>query len=181
MIMTVVELRKFVDAEDTDHALEARLRALELAIRAYTNNNFQVRGYRWEADIRGSVFIGDALSPFEEGDTVQVTNSELNAGLYTVDEVTDSTFAVSEQLRDENDVLCTKVVYPYDVKMGVVNMLKWDLNNREKVGISSETISRHSVTYFDMGADNSIMGYPRALLGFLTPYKRARFGQGLRV
>lgn len=63
--------------------------------------------------------------------------------------------------------------YPPDVKMGVVNMLKWDIG--KKVGIQSETISRHSVTYFNMDGDNSVMGYPKSLLGFLEPYKRARF------
>ena len=65
--------------------------------------------------------------------------------------------------------------YPMDIKMGVVNMLNWDLENRDKVGIQSETISRHSVTYFNMDGDNSVMGYPKSLLGFLKPYKRARF------
>lgn len=65
--------------------------------------------------------------------------------------------------------------YPPDIKMGIVNMLKWDLENRDKVGIASETISRHSVTYFDMNGDNSTMGFPKALLGFLKPYMRARF------
>jgi len=65
--------------------------------------------------------------------------------------------------------------YPMDIKMGVLDMLKWDLENRKKVGIQSETISRHSVTYFNMDGDNSVMGYPKALLGFLKPYMRARF------
>ncbi len=65
--------------------------------------------------------------------------------------------------------------YPMDVKMGTINMLNWNLENREKVGIQSETISRHSVTYFNMDGDNSIMGYPKSLLGFLKPYMKARF------
>lgn len=65
--------------------------------------------------------------------------------------------------------------YPPDVKMGVINMLKWDIENRDKVGIQSETISRHSVSYFNMDGDNSVMGYPKSLLGFLKPYKCARF------
>ena len=69
--------------------------------------------------------------------------------------------------------------YPANVKMGVVNLIKWELDCRDKVGIASETISRHSVTYFDMNGDNSLMGYPKALLGFLRPFKRARFGQGV--
>ena len=69
--------------------------------------------------------------------------------------------------------------YPMDVKMGVINLVKWELNNRDKVGVASESISRHSVTYFDMTGDNTAMGYPKAMLGFLKPYMRARFGQGV--
>jgi hypothetical protein len=71
--------------------------------------------------------------------------------------------------------------YPMDVKMGVINLLKWEVTNRDKVGVASESISRHSVTYFDMTGDNSTMGYPKALMGFLKPYMKARFGQGLSV
>lgn len=71
--------------------------------------------------------------------------------------------------------------YPADVKMGVVNLMKWELESRDKIGVASETISRHSVTYFAMDGDNSIMGYPKPLMGFLKPYKRARFGQGVNV
>lgn len=70
--------------------------------------------------------------------------------------------------------------YPADIKMGVVNLMRWELGNREKMGVASETISRHSVTYFDVTADNSIMGYPASLRGFLRPYMKARFGQGMR-
>lgn len=54
-------------------------------------------------------------------------------------------------------------------------MLKWDFGLRDKVGIKSETISRHSVTYFDMDKDNSLKGYPAALMGFLEDYIKARF------
>lgn len=71
--------------------------------------------------------------------------------------------------------------YPMDVKMGAVNLMKWELNNRDKVGVASETISRHSVTYVDQTGANTLMGYPVALMGFLRPYKRARFGRGIGV
>ena len=40
MIMSVEELRRYVDTEMEDQALEARLQALELSIKGYTNNNF---------------------------------------------------------------------------------------------------------------------------------------------
>ena len=69
--------------------------------------------------------------------------------------------------------------YPMDVKMGAVNMMKWELFNRDKVGVASEAISRHSVTYFNMDAGNAVIGFPVSLVGFLKPYKRARFGRGI--
>ena len=83
--------------------------------------------------------------------------------------------SVSKDLLDCRRNLVTKIEYPPDVVMGVVNMLKWDLQNRNKIGIQSETISRHSVTYFSVDGDKTVMGYPKMLLGFLTPYMKARF------
>ena len=71
--------------------------------------------------------------------------------------------------------LVTKVEYPADVQEGVINLLQWEIENRQKVGIKQETLSRHSVTYFDQDANNQVMGYPVALLGFLAPYIKARF------
>lgn len=181
MILTVEALRKHIETDETDDVLEEKLRAMELLIRAYTNNNFQQRAARREADVVGGFLYMEALQPFDVGDTLQISDSELNDGLYTVTEADDATVTLKEKTYDERDVLVTRVIYPADIKMGVVNMMKWELNNREKVGISSETISRHSVSYFDMSGDNSIAGFPKALLGFLKPYMKARFGQGVRV
>lgn len=183
MIMTVAELRQFVTTDEEDQALEARLQALELLIRAYTNNNFQQRGFRVEADIRGGVFMSESLIPFAVGDTVMISQSDLQSDcLCIVKEITDdTTFTVNESCADDDCILVTKVVYPADVKLGVANMLKWQLDNGDKVGVASETISRHSVTYFDLSGDNSAIGFPKALAGFLRPYMKARFGRGLRV
>lgn len=175
MIMTVEELRTYIATDEADAVLEAKLRALELLVRKHTNNNFQKRAFRRSADIMGGLFLVEALTPFEVGDTVQISESQYNEGLYTVKEVTDSTFTVDEKTIDERDVLVTKVEYPIDIKMGVVNLMKWDIENRDKVGIQSETLSRHSVTYFNMDGDNSMLGYPKSLCGFLVPYKKARF------
>lgn len=182
MIMTVAELRQFVTTDETDQALEARLQALELLIRAYTNNNFQVRAFRSVAvAMADHDLMCKGAVAFRVGDTLQVTESDLNAGLVNVIAVNGETVSVEESLYDESGVVITKVAYPADVKQGVVNMLKWQLDNGDKVGVQSETISRHSVTYFNMDGDNSTMGFPKSLLGFLRPYMKARFGQGVRV
>lgn len=179
-MMTADELRKYITTDESDEMLTARLSAVELMIRAYTHNRFQQRACRRDADIVGDMILMDAVQPFDVGDTVQVTESDFNDGLYVVTEATDATITVKGLQTDENDVLVTKVVYPMDVKMGVVNLIRWDMDRRDKAGVQSETISRHSVTYASMDGENAVMGYPRSLMGFLSPYMRARFGQGAR-
>lgn len=118
MIMTTAELRQFIDTQEEDQALEARLQALEASIKGYTNNSF-------------------------------TRVLEANGG-----------------------------EWPPDIKMGVVKMMQYDMSRAaNKAGIAAETLSRHAVTYEARTADNTAMGYPIALTGFLKPYMRARFGQ----
>lgn len=182
MIMTVEELRKFIQTDDTDECLEAKLAGIEMSIRGYTHNNFQVRGTGIVADVVAGVFMSEALIPFEAGDTIQISGSEKNDGLYTVAEITDdTTFTVNEKTRDEIELYITKVSYPADVKLGVINMMTWELENRTKAGIQSETISRHTVNYINLDEWNSAMGYPASLVQFLKPYMKARFGRGIGV
>lgn len=159
----------------SDAKIERKLKAIEQAIRSHTHNNFQDTDCRRTADIVGGSFYAEALTPFEVGDTVQVSESGLNKGLYTVATVSDSDFTVEEAVKDEKDVLVTKIVYPADVVECAINLLEWELKHRDKVGIQSETLSRHSVTYFNMDGDNSVMGYPKSLMGALKPYMKARF------
>lgn len=184
MIMTVAELRQFIETDEVDQVLEAKLQALELLIRAYTNNNFQIRAFRSVAVAMSehNILAVNNPIPFKVGDTLQITESELMPdALVTVASVSNGKITVNEDLYDESGVVITKVKYPQDVKMGVVNLLKWEQDNRDKVGIASESISRHSVTYFDMTGDNSTAGFPKALMGFLVPYMKARFGRGIRA
>lgn len=64
--------------------------------------------------------------------------------------------------------------YPDDVIECCINLCEWEVKNRGKVGIKAETLSRHSVTYFDQDASNQMNGYPVSLLGCLKPYRKAR-------
>lgn len=175
MIISVEQFKKYVpDVMDPDEILEAKLQALELLIRKYTNNNFQNRGIRFECPVMtGKLQL--TTNMLHVGDTVQISESIYGNGVYVIQAKEDGSMELNKVLYDESGVLVTKVEYPIDVVMGVVNMMKWDLENRDKVGIQSETISRHSVTYFNMDGDNSSMGYPKSLLGFLKPYMKARF------
>lgn len=173
MIISVEELKQRITTDKSDPELEEMLAGIETAIRNYTNNNFQHRGFRTVGTIEdGKLYLDAAM--FKAGDTIEISESYFNAGLYVVSEVEGDVISIPGAA-DETDVLVTKIVYPPDVKIGAVNMLKWDLENRPKVGVQSETISRHSVTYYNMDGDNSVMGYPKSLFGFLKPYRKARF------
>ena len=177
MILSVAEARSYVDALAgwTDEKIEMKLRAVEMAIRAYTNNNFQRRTVRGLCQIRFGVLYGD-IPGLKVGDTVQISESAYNDGLFVVQSIIDDQITVSpETLTDESAVLVTKIQYPDDIKDAAVNMLTWDVNNRGKVGIQSETLSRHSVTYYNMGADAQVMGYPVSIMGSLKPYRKMRF------
>lgn len=175
MIISVDELLALPEfSGQSEQLLTNKLSALEELIRSYTNNNFQNRAIRFEgASVFDRVY---GNSPFlKVGDTVQITQSQVNDGLYTVAEVTDEYTRLDREIFAVSKNLVTKVEYPALIKSGVIDLMKWEITNRSKVGIQQETISRHSVTYFNMDGDNSKMGYPKSLLGFLKPYMKARF------
>ena len=159
---------------------------MELSIRRYTNNNFQKRGYRVVADIRANVFMSESLTPFEVGDTIMVSESDLQSDcLAVVKETEDLAFVTDSDWADDNDVLVTKVEYPADVKFGVANIIKWQLRSeaaamgdRTAMPVQSETLSRYSVTYAADASESDIdlsLGVPKKLTSFLKLYKKARF------
>jgi hypothetical protein len=174
LILSLEKVRELFPAFNdwTDDKLNLKLCAVENALRAYTNNKFHNRYYRNTADIIGGVIISNELCAFTEGDTVEISYGRAK-GLYTVKETSDFVIEVNENIPDAKDVVITKVEYPADVVYCAINILDWELNNRAKVGIQSETLSRHSVTYFNYDSSN-IMGYPSSLFGALQPYKKAR-------
>ena len=93
-----------------------------------------------------------------------------------------SSFTVNEKLKDEKDVLVTKVHYPEDVVDCAIDMLEWELDGKEKTvkkGIQSEskTLSRHSesFTYVQQKGDNTESGYPASIMSALENYMKARF------
>lgn len=174
MILSVSQTKELLALEEWSvERIERKLKAIESVIRQYTHNNFQQKDIRSTVDIVGGVFVAVSAVPFDVGDTVQVTQSGLNDGLYTVQEVNGSTFNVHESVKDERSVLVTKIKYPDDVVDCCINLLDWEARYRQKVGIKSETLSRHSVTYED--SSQMFNGYPVGLLNALNLYKKARF------
>lgn len=165
--------KKFVNIEDD--ILTRKLSVIESAIRKYTNNNFQNRLIRFIANVEDGVIKG--TSPYLKSlDTIEISNG-INKGLYTVISLENNEVTTIESLFDSKENLITKIEYPIDVVEGAIDLLDWELiqKGKEKSGIASETISRHSVSYIQRTNDNTINGYPVELFNFCNEYKKARF------
>ncbi len=173
MIVSVEMARKFIDTELSDEQLQRKLVSLEHLIRRFTNNSFQLREIRSLSEISGERILTPPLF-VGIGDTVQITQSLYNNGIYTVTEISMEGMSVSGTLLDCSSNLITKVCYPPDVVEGVLKMLRWEIENADKIGIQSEKLSRHSITYFNH-EENSSFGFPKSVTGFLKPYMKARF------
>lgn len=175
MIVTVEKVKKFPQFKNMDdEEIKDKLDALEILIRKHTNNNFQNRNIRFTASSTDNNLNGSSAY-LKVGDTIQISQSDVNDGLYVIKSISSGFMTLDEDLYNHDKNLVTKVEYPADIKQGIINLMLWEIENRNKVGIKSETLSRHSVTYFDLDTNNQVAGYPVSLLGFLDKYKKARF------
>lgn len=172
MIISVENLKRQIDCGTaTDDLITAKLEAIEAVIRAYTNNNFQQREIRFVGRSEGNSVYGSPQF-FSVDDTVQISGSGVNDGLYLVTMASADRLDLDKSLMSTEFNLVTKVKYPVDVIRCAIDMYQWKQTMGEKVGIKSETISRHSVTYEDSAT--LFMGYPVGILNGLNLYKKAR-------
>ena len=171
MIITVEELRSVSELSNIpDEQLTVMCEGIEDFIRQYTNNNFIVKNVTFNTpSLNGKL---DTVSPlFKVGDTVLISNSKYNNGVYVI---TNADGTLDKELFDDDNNKVTLVKYPPSIKLGVVKLLQYNAKMDDKVGISSESLSRHSVSYAQPTSD-SICGYPSSLMSFLKPYMKARF------
>lgn len=176
MIISVEELKTLVDIDETfsDSKLAMMLDGLEMLIRKKTNNHFHIKNVRFEMTVQDGQLVG-SFDHLNVGDTIEVSASEYNHNVVAyITAITGNVITLNKALQPEDGtIIITKVVYPPDVIQGVVNLMDYDIHNRDRVGVKSESLSRHSVTYYD-GGDQQY-GYPSSLMDFITPYCKARF------
>lgn len=163
------------------NATQSDIDALEASIRETTNNNFQIPSAR----IRDLVMTSAALvidavpSWIRVGETLQISATALNDGLYVVESIegTEVVLASADFIPGTYEgSYVTLVRYPADVKAGALKILDYSGRTAEKLGIKSETISRYNVTYFDLTAGESKGGYPAYLMQFLDNYRKIGWG-----
>lgn len=171
MIISLEELRSEKDLSTlSDTQLEMMSNGIEDFIRQYTNNNFINKNVTYNTpSVDGK--LNTVSSMFNVGDTVLISNSKYNNGLYVIQSI-DGT--LNKALFDDDNNKVTLVTYPDAVKVGVVKLMRYSALMDGKMGISSESISRHSVSYAQPTGD-AIGGYPSIIMSFLKPYMKARF------
>lgn len=173
MIISVEEIKQLIEFKNwTDAKIERKLNAIEQTVRKYTHNNFQNRNIRSEGAAMAQKIYGH-VPGLNVGNTIQISESRFNDGLYVVVAIEGNFITLDKALIDESHVLVTKVEYPADVVDCAVELMEWNLNFGGKVGIKSETLSRHSLTYED--STTLFMGYPVGILNGLKMYMKARF------
>lgn len=174
MLIPIEKVKSIDDfAKYDNETLERKLKAIEVAIRSYTHNKFQNRNVRFLAtSLDGK--INGITKYLKVGDTVEISKT-MNSGLYVIKEITDTDIVLDKELYEELDNMVTKIEYPEDIVEGALDILRWDLGMKGKIGIASESLSRHSVTYQNLDSSNTIEGRPAVLFGFCNPYMKARF------
>lgn len=174
MIISAEKLKLLVPTAKTDDYIELQMDAIEAVIRAYTNNPFQVRSARFLGQTSEFTNAVRGLPAYiQAGDTVQLSGGTVNDGVYTVNEVLEDGLVLNRYLWPCETMVVTKVRYPADVVQCAVELFRWKETMGEKVGIKSETLSRHSVTYED-SATGLFMGYPLGILSGLKLHRKAR-------
>lgn len=168
------------DATKIDSKIEqGDLDAFEQAVRALTSNNFQIKHNRYQVEVINddSITLNSDIQGIREGDTIEINYSLYNDGVYEVLSIDGSVITLKAELYQETPkrAILTLVKYPPDIKRGIKKLIEYDKKMSGKIGVKSETISRMSTTYYDVGASDNTDGYPKALLSFLDKYKKMRW------
>ena len=93
--------------------------------------------------------------------------------MYVIEEISNGKIKLDKDIYNVDNCTVTKIEYPEAVLTVVLDILKWEQLNEGKMGIASETIGRHSVTYVSQNDSNSIGKYPRHLFNPLNQFKMA--------
>lgn len=177
MILTLAEAQT-LDPNITQDDLDA----FETSIRALTNNNFQnfnVRISQLSLSDKTITATQGTTNGMRVGDTIEVNGTLYNNGIYTIASLTAQTITVNSAqdfiAETAADGIATLVQYPADIKRGVRKLIEYDVQMAGKAGIKSESISRMSVTYYDVNAAENTDGYPKAMLDFISKYEKMRW------
>ena len=176
MIITLGDARAIDDSITQDD-----LDAFEVAFRSLTNNSFQNKHIRFKnIEFVGEnlIAVKDPIVGIKTGDTIEVNYSHYNDGLFVIKEIAGKQIKVQGTpffVANTGGSMLTLVQYPADIARGIKKLIAYDKKMASKIGIKSESISRMSITYYDVNASENIDGYPASLLSFLTKYEKMRW------
>lgn len=173
MIISLEEAQKIFKSVTQDD-----LDGLEIAIRELTNNPFQntyIRHHHLSFSGSATINVKDDIVGLRKGNTIQISDSKINDGLFVVKEINGRDITVEGEPQffeiDCEQAVLTKVEYPPDILLGVKKLIQYDSKMVNKMGLKSKTVSRMSETYYDQNSGETINGYPAAMMSFINKYK----------
>ena len=124
MIITIEELKTVSELSDlSNEQLSTMCEGIEDFIRQYTNNNFTVKNVTFNTPSTNGKLA--TVSPlFKVGDTVLISNSKYNNGVYLL---TDVYGTLDKELFDDDNNKVTLVKYPPAIKLGVIKLLQYNV------------------------------------------------------
>lgn len=177
MLMTLTDAQK-INPDITEEAIEA----LASTIRAEANNHFHRQNYSpIIKQITGAtVHFTASLNLFKNGDTVELVGTDYFDGFYQVVSSNVNSIELNRELIDHyepEEANIYQISYPLDVVEGAKKVLEYGHKMSNKLGVKSESVSRVSVSYYDVDRETGlIFGVPSYLFTFLDPYRKRRFG-----
>ena len=162
---------------------QLELDAYENTIRELTNNKFH-HGFIKNSNLaftHDSIISSEELVGYRVGDTVEIINTKFNNGLWLIEKVVDD--YILKIVTDDKQMtestgetaVVFKIEYPADIKIGLLEVIKYKTKMANKIGIKSERISRTSVTYHDVSATDNTEGIPSSYWSFLDKYRKLRW------
>lgn len=176
MLITIENLKALYSEFDeiSDDLLKRKLCAIENAIVTYTQNQFTNRYVNEIVLLQNNklMYQENKTHYLQVGDTIRVSEPKNIINIFNIVNTDNEGITIDGNIYYDDKMNVRKVDYPIDIVEGAINILKWDIFERDKhEGVTSETISRHSVSYETLDASNMINGYPSRLFGFCDPYR----------
>ena len=173
---------ELTEAQKIDQKITQRdLNAYEEKVRILTNNHFHVPGVRiteLEIGLKGVIKLPAEFAGLFKDDTVEISGTRYNDGLYTVAEISAESITLNgerwvPEIAKKGVLILVK--YPDDVLDGVSKLISYRVKMGSKSGLKSKTVARMSETYFDVNATDNVDGFPASMFSFLDKYKKLRW------
>lgn len=168
MIISVKEVKQFIQTTEPDKVLRAKLKALELLIRKHTNNNFQNRGIRFTCPVMAEKLLL-TTDMLKVGDTLQLSESIYSNGVYGIRDKFTSIFDSAKEIVS-NAIETIKGFFDFEWKLPEIKLPHFSISGN--FSLNPPSIPSFGIEWYK---DGGIMNDP-TMFGFNPFSNKAMVG-----